>query len=254
MITPNDIRDGLNRGEFFLEYLPTVSLEDGHCVGAEALLRWQRPNGIILPQDFIPIAENTPLSGLLTYWVFDTVAVELADWLRENRNAYLSINVPPEIIGRGGMEYAATKSGLIDLSAQLILEVTERGVPDQIAVAALGDIWGRGILVALDDVTLVGGANMAILSRCPFHIIKLDRSLIGLIEEGLALPEWISSISALLDTSKLRVIAEGVETEWQYTVLRTAGIQYAQGYYFSRPINAERFKEYFHAKSRSVGA
>lgn len=253
MITPNDIRDGLNRGEFFLEYLPTVSLEDGHCVGAEALLRWRRPNGVILPQDFIPIAENTPLSGLLTYWVFDTVAVELADWLRENRNAYLSINVPPEIIGRGGMEYAATKSGLIDLSAQLILEVTERGVPDQIAVAALGDIWGRGILVALDDVTLVGGANMAILSRCPFNIIKLDLSLIGLIEEGLELPEWISSISALLDTSQLRVIAEGVETEWQYTVLRAAGIQYAQGYYFSRPINAERLKEYFHAKSRTIG-
>lgn len=253
MITPNDIRDGLNRGEFFLEYLPTVSLEDGHCVGAEALLRWRRPNGVILPQDFIPIAENTPLSGLLTYWVFDTVAVELADWLRENRNTYLSINVPPEIIGRGGMEYAATKSGLIDLSAQLILEVTERGVPDQIAVAALGDIWGRGILVALDDVTLVGGANMAILSRCPFNIIKLDLSLIGLIEEGLELPEWISSISALLDTSQLRVIAEGVETEWQYTVLRAAGIQYAQGYYFSRPINAERLKEYFHAKSRTIG-
>ncbi len=202
---------------------------------------------------FHPNCREYPIIGLLTYWVFDTVAVEMADWLRQNRNAYLSINVPPEIIGRGGMEYAATKSGLIDLSAQLILEVTERGVLIR-SQSPPWEIFGQRYPRGADDVTLVGGANMAILSRCPFHIIKLDRSLIGLIEEELTQPEWISSISALLDTSKLRVIAEGVETEWQYTVLRAAGIQYAQGYYFSRPINAERFKEYFHAKSSSVGA
>jgi hypothetical protein len=72
MIDQAAIHEGMSRDEFFLEYLPTISLRDGKCVGAEALIRWRRPDGIVSPGEFIPIAENTPLSGLLTYWVLDT--------------------------------------------------------------------------------------------------------------------------------------------------------------------------------------
>src|SRR6187401_1331632 len=128
MIDQAAIREGLSRDEFFLEYLPTISLTDGRCVGAEALIRWRRPEGIVSPGDFIPIAENTPLSGLLTYWVLDTVAAELGDWLRANPDVRLAINVPPEILGRGGLGYVANKSGLAQQATQIILEVTERGL------------------------------------------------------------------------------------------------------------------------------
>src|SRR3954453_20494464 len=121
MIDLAAMREGLARGEFFLEYLPTISLADGSCIGAEALSRWRRATGVVPPGEFIPLIENTPLSGLLTYWVMDTVAAELNDWLRANRDAHISINVPPEILGRGGMEYAATKSGLLEQVSQLIL-------------------------------------------------------------------------------------------------------------------------------------
>src|SRR3954468_18783621 len=121
MIDLATIRDALARGEFFLEYLPAVSLAGGRCTGAEALIRWRSPAGIVSPAQFIPVVEQTPVSGLLTYWVMepvppalrvmDTVHAELGDWLRANPEAYVGINVPPEVLGRGGLAYSATKSG-----------------------------------------------------------------------------------------------------------------------------------------------
>ena len=102
MINVDTIRDGLAHGEFFLEYLPTVTLADGRCVGAEALSRWRRSSGVVPPDEFIHLIEGTPLSGMLTYWVIETVAKELGDWLRAHKEAHISINVPPEILGRAG--------------------------------------------------------------------------------------------------------------------------------------------------------
>jgi Predicted signal transduction protein containing sensor and EAL domains len=111
MITADAISDGLARGEFFLEYLPTVSLADGRCMGAEALARWRRSSGVVQPEEFIHTIEGTHLSGALTYWVLETVAKELGDWLRINNDVHIGVNVPPEILGRGGLEYAAGKPG-----------------------------------------------------------------------------------------------------------------------------------------------
>src|SRR5436190_21257199 len=120
MITVDAIRDGLAQREFFLEYLPTVSLVDGRCVGAEALARWRRPDEVVQPDDFIHLIEGTYLSGLFTYWVLETVASELGDWLRAHRDAHIGINVPPEVLGRGGLEYAAEKTGLSEIRNQII--------------------------------------------------------------------------------------------------------------------------------------
>ena len=103
MIDLSAIEAGLNNGEFFLEYLPIISLEHHRCIGAEALIRWQRSSGVVPPLDFIPIVEETPLSGLITYWVIETAAVELGDLLRVVKDFSLSINIPPEILGRGGL-------------------------------------------------------------------------------------------------------------------------------------------------------
>jgi sensor c-di-GMP phosphodiesterase-like protein len=241
MIDPADIREGLNRGEFFLEYLPTISLTDGRCTGAEALIRWRRPAGVVPPGQFIPLIENTPLSGVLTYWVLDTVYAELGDWLRANRDAHVSINVPPEILGRGGLAYVAGKCGLLEHVSQLILEVTERGLPDLLGVEAINQGGGVGARTALDDVTLAGGANLAVLARCNFYAIKLDKSLVDQITPDGPAPEWVRLVTAMLESSRLQVIAEGVETEHQLAALRAAKIQEAQGFYFSRPIPVTAF-------------
>jgi sensor c-di-GMP phosphodiesterase-like protein len=235
------IQDGLVQGQFFLEYLPTISLADGHCLGAEALIRWRTATGLIPPDRFIPRVENTPLSGLLTYWVMDTVAAEMGDWLLTNRDAHVSVNVPPEILGRGGIYYVATKPERVQQASQLILEITERSVPDPLGVEAINLGAGQGIRVVLDDVTLVGAANLAVLARCNFYAIKLDKSLIDQIRPQHRVPEWLKSVRALLASSQLLVIAEGVESEHQVTTLRAAHIQAAQGFYFSRPLPADAF-------------
>ncbi len=244
MISLDAIRDGLAQGEFFLEYLPTVSLADGRCVGAEALARWRRSSGLVKPGEFIPRIEGTYLSGMLTYWVFETMAKELGDWLRVHKEAYIGVNVPPEILGRGGLEYAATKTGLSEIRNQIVLEVTERGIPDNLGVTTLEEASRSGVRIALDDVTLTG-TNLAVLSRCTLDMIKTDQSLVAQITPECPCPAWLSGLSALLESTRVAVIAEGVETEAQAEALRAAGIPMAQGYYFSPPISAEQLKAYY---------
>ena len=248
MITVDAIHAGLSQGEFFLEYLPTVALADGRCVGAEALTRWRRPSGMISPAEFIPLIEGTPISGLLTYWVIETVMNELGQWLAAHEEVHLAINVPPEILGRGGLEYTATKTGLSALRRQIVLEVTERGLPDRLGVAALEAASRSGARIALDDVML-SGANLAILSRCPFDIVKVDQALVSQITPTVPRPEWLSGLAGLLHSTRVEVIAEGVETEAQAAALRAAGVPMAQGYHFSPPVAAEELKV-FHARNR----
>jgi EAL domain-containing protein (putative c-di-GMP-specific phosphodiesterase class I) len=249
VIDVDAIHAGLTGGEFFLEYLPTFSLETECCVGAEALVRWRRPSGIVPPDEFIPVAENTFLSGLITYWVLETAAAELGDWLRDNE-VHLSINVPPEILGRGGLAYVATKVGLLDLNQKLVLEVTERNVPDQMGVSAIVEAARRhGVRIALDDVN-VSGANIIVLARCHVAIIKLDRELVAELGRGGEEPAWLAALSSLLRTTPMEVIAEGVESAAQRDVLRAAGIRMAQGYFFSPPLRARPFLDFFEALRR----
>lgn len=244
------IRAALEAREFFLVYLPTVSLRDGRCVGAEALIRWRRWGNVVVDaQHFIPLTDQTPLSGAITYWVIDTVADEIGNWLGANEDAHISINVPPEILGRGGLDYAATKSGLRARVKQVILEITERGIPDQLGLDALNSIASTGARVALDDTTL-SGANLALLTRCNFDIIKIDGTLVEQLIPGEPLPTWLDGLSALLKSSPLQVIAEGVETAMQVDALKAAGVQMAQGHYFSMPLPADAFFRYY-AASRS---
>ena len=248
MIDLDMIRAGLDNDEFFLEYLPILSIEPERCVGAEALLRWQRPAGVTFPDDFVPLAENTPLSGLLTYWVIDRVAIEMGDWLRKQDGVEMHINVPPEILGRGGLEYAAQKSGLHDVRHKIVLEITERGVPDQLGLHAIDLAARQGVRIALDDVR-IDPANVMVLSRCNAQIIKIDKSV--LLDNGVSgtMPRWAEALSVLLKTTDLEVIAEGVETAEQLAMLRAAGVRRVQGHYFSAPLRADAFLNYYRQHS-----
>jgi sensor c-di-GMP phosphodiesterase-like protein len=243
------IRRALQAGEFFLVYQPIVALSDGRCVGGEALIRWRRGSTVTEAGDFIPQTERTPLSGTITYWVMDEIANELGLWLAENGDALIGINVPPEILGRGGIEYAANKSGLRALAKQLVFEVTERGVPDQLGLDALNSIPATGARVALDDMTL-SGANLALLTRCHFDFVKIDRSLVAQLNGDSKRPQWLEGMAAVVGMSELQVIAEGIERQSQATALRDAGVQLAQGHLFAPPLAADEFKRYY-AESRT---
>jgi EAL domain-containing protein (putative c-di-GMP-specific phosphodiesterase class I) len=245
MVDFNAVITGFEQGEFFLRYLPTVSINDGQCVGAEALIRWRRPSGIVAAHEFIPLMENTPLSGILTYWVIDKVAAELCGWLRAHPEAFISINVPPEILGRGGMAYAIQKSGLREFTQQLIFEITERGIPDLLGLKGIiTGAEGFGIRFALDDVSM-SGTNLAILTRCPFNIIKIDLATVQQIVPESPHPDWLQGLSAMLPTLRVDVIAEGVETAYQAATLREAGIKLAQGFYFAHPTSAAGLQEFY---------
>jgi EAL domain-containing protein (putative c-di-GMP-specific phosphodiesterase class I) len=198
---------------------------------------------VLQPLDFLPLIENTPAAGLLTYFVIERVAAEFLDWLRAN-DAFISINIPPEIIGRGGLRYVAEKTGLMEVAAKIVLEITERGVPDQIAFEAIKLAADYGVRVALDDVG-TGGENIIVLSRCNIPIIKLDRDLVGRVQPGAPLPREIDEIAHLLVTGKFEVIAEGVETAHQAEVLLGLGIKLAQGFYLAKPLPASAFKAFF---------
>ncbi len=248
-VTPNlgDIRSAFDRGEFFLEYQPIVSLQDGRCLGAEALTRWQRPGGAAVDAiQFMPSTDRTPLSGLITYWVIDTVAKELGAWLDAHPEAAIAINIPPEILGRGGLEYAAVKSGLRARSRQLILEITERGIPDQLGLDALNAIPGTGARIALDDTTL-SGANLALLMRCHFDFVKIDHTLVHQLGPGGVAPRpaWLDGLTALLGMTSLQIVAEGIESAEQAQVLKTAGVQWGQGRFLSPPLRADAFQRYY---------
>jgi sensor c-di-GMP phosphodiesterase-like protein len=246
MIDLQAIGAGLMGGEFFLEYQPIVSLESNRCIGAEALSRWRRPSGVVMPNDFIPQMENTPLSGLLTYWVIDTVARELGPWLRANSDVQICINVPPEILGRGGMHYAAVNSCLTDVVDKVVLEITERGVPDRIGVDALNAMEGSGVRVALDDVHL-DEANWVILSRAKVAIIKVDSvSTAQMLARGES-QSITDGLAALMRASDVEIVVECVESADQAEIFRKIGIRQAQGLHFSPPLAAKAFEAYFYS-------
>lgn len=238
------ILSALRAGEFRLHYLPTVRLDDGRCVGAEALIRWRRDGAWVPPMDFVPDTERTPLAGLITYWVIDTVAAELKDWLRAHPAAHVSINVPPDVLGRGGLEYASAKSGLSEVRGQVVIEVTERGVPDEQGLLALDHMAREGVRVALDDVRL-NGTNLALLSRCHFELIKLDRQLVQELRAGAPEPQWLPGLRALLVATRLEVVAEGVEQEAQRELLAQAGVRLGQGHLFSDALPAAQFLSWY---------
>ena len=243
----NAIEVAFERREFFLKYQPIVSLQDGRCLGAEALIRWRRPDGSTMDAGgFMPSVDRTPLSGLITYWVIDTVAAELNSWLGAHPEANIAINIPPEILGRGGLDYAATKSGLRARARQLILEITERGVPDQQGLDALNRVPETGARVALDDTTL-SGTNLALLMRCHFDFVKVDRLLVQQIghEEDQRRPAWLDGLAALLDRTSLQIVAEGIESSWQGETLKNAGVQWGQGHLLAEPLALDAFLRYY---------
>jgi sensor c-di-GMP phosphodiesterase-like protein len=251
MINLETIHAGLDNGEFFIEYQPIINPHQLRCVGAEALVRWQRPIGVVLPNDFIPLIGNTPLAGLLTYWVIDQVAREMGDWLAVQQGVELHINVPPEILGRGGIEYAMQKSSLSKFKDKIVLEITEHGVPDQMGLDALDDAARQGVRIALDDIR-IDPASVLILSRSNVQIIKIDKSVLLNIREG-STSSWAEALATLLKTTNLEVIAEGVETAEQLASLMAVGVQRVQGHYFSRSLRKDAFLEYFqHRPSMAI--
>jgi len=246
--TLEELEDALINEQFFIEYQPIMRIDGKECVGAEALIRWRRGQELVSPSEFIPVAENTLLAGLITYWVIERISQELGDWLRSEERAFISVNVPPELLGRGGLMHVASKCGLMEVADQLVMEVTERGIPDNLGLQALLKAQEIGIRVCLDDVG-VTNENLLVYARANIDLIKLDKSIAAEMLE----PDWtadkIGALEVFTRSTTIQVIAEGVETEFQRDIFQELGVPMAQGWYFSYPLSAEGLFEFFRASS-----
>lgn len=251
MITLDDVAAGLAAGEFFLDYLPTVRLDDGRCVGCEALVRWRRPLGVAAPGTFIPLVENTPLAEELTFWVMGRAAADLGGWLRATDGVHVAVNVPPGLLGRAADGFAGRPAVPADLTDKLVLEVHERVVSDGAGVDALNRAAGGGrFRVALDEVG-ASGAGFAVLSRVRVPVLKLARSVTAQLGSAAA-DGFVRDVAGFARVTGAEVVAVGVERSDQAAALRRAGVSMAQGWLYSHPISAAGIAAYH--SSRQLGS
>ena len=251
-----DLRQAIATGAFELHYQPLVNLRDGKITSCEALLRWRHPqHGMILPDEFIPIAEETGLIIQLGEWVLKTACVEAMNW---PNNINVAVNVSPIQFNNQTLKPAVmralSESGLP--AGRLDLEVTEAVLirDDEAALHKLAELQALGVRIAMDDFG-TGYSSLNYLHRFAFDKIKIDRSFVKSIADkdgSLAIVQAVISIAKYLQIS---VVAEGVETEQQLQALRKLGCTEMQGFLFCRPVPAAELPQIFQShRKRSVDA
>ena len=237
----SDLRYALERNEFLLHYQPKVDIAGNRIVGMEALVRWQQPGkALIAPAQFIPLAEETGLIVPIGEWVLKTACLQNKAWQDQGLpRLRMAVNLSPRQFAHESLLQDVARvlkeTGLDP--AWLELEITESMVmrqPEQ-AVALLGSLRAMGIHLSIDDFG-TGYSSLSYLKRFPLDSVKIDRSFILDIpgsDDDVAITQ---AIIAMAHSLRLKVIAEGVETEEQLRFLRENGCDEMQGYYFCRPL------------------
>jgi diguanylate cyclase (GGDEF)-like protein/PAS domain S-box-containing protein len=241
-----DLRHALERDEFRNYYQPIVALDSGRIVGFEALLRWQHPTrGLIGPDQFIHVAEETGLIRELGWWNLREACRQLSEWKKNSEN-YLDFTMNVNLSAKQFLQpnlVEEIRDLILDLGfspATLKLEITESTVMiDPSATAKmLQEIKALGVLLAIDDFG-TGYSSLSYLHRFPLDTLKIDRSFISSVgSEGEGM-EIAKTIMPMAKNLRLDVIAEGVETMEQVDLLRKLHCKYAQGFYFSKPLAAD---------------
>ena len=244
------MRQALDKEEFVLHYQPKVNLASGKLTGAEALIRWNDPRtGLVPPGRFIPILEETGLIHDVGRWALRKAIEDYLRWRAAGLAAVrIAVNVSPlQLRNRGFIAEIEQAIGIdAHAAAGLELEITESLIMEDVkhSIASLQAIRAMGVTIAIDDFG-TGFSSLSYLSKLPVDTLKIDRSFVIDMTagpEGLAL---VSTIINLAHSLKLKVVAEGVETEEQSRLLRLLNCDEMQGFLFSKPVPGEIFETKF---------
>jgi predicted signal transduction protein with EAL and GGDEF domain len=240
----DDLRQATSRGELVVFYQPIVSLKDGRLSGFEALIRWQRPGfGLVAPGDFIPVAEETGLIVSIGTWVLREACRQMCAW-------HLQFPSDPPLTM--AVNFSAKQFIQPNLLEQVVQVLRETGLdPGSLGVEftesvamqdadrtarILSKVKALGVHTSIDDFG-TGYSSLSHLRRLPLDILKLDRSFVSEMEQSSENREIVHTIISLAHILGMHVVAEGVETVEQANQLRSLGCKYAQGYFFSKPMN-----------------
>jgi sensor c-di-GMP phosphodiesterase-like protein len=238
------IRYAVRRREITAKYQPVIDLNTGACVGAEALARWSRADGtVVRPDAFIPFAEDNGLIEMITDQMLNRVAEDLGELLRTRKDLHVSINITPRELQNDrivDLMNQMTEQSRIE-PRQVSLEATERSLMDtNSANGIIRKLRKGGYSISIDDFG-TGYSSLSYLQTLDVDNLKIDKCFIEAIDAEAATSGVVSHIIEMARTLKLVMIAEGVETEAQAEFLRDRGVQYAQGWLFSKALTRDQF-------------
>ncbi len=254
-----DLRKALDGSQFVIFYQPEVSLQTGRIVGYEALIRWNHPErGLLPPSEFIPIAEETGLIVPIGRWVLREACRQMAQWHHS-----LQIELRPSVSVNMSLKQLADPAFVHDVAdaldetglnpPSLRLELTESSIMEnsQLSLSVLRRLKKLGVGLELDDFG-TGYSSLSYLHQLPFDALKIDRSFVGGIPDREGSGHMVETILGMARSLKLDVVAEGVETKEQRDQLIALGCPFAQGYYFSKPVDKESTSRVLHEEANEA--
>jgi len=254
----NSLKAAFENDEFLIHYQPIIDIHKNEVIGVEAFLRWQHPDkGMIQPSDFVNIVEDCGLIVALGEWLIFSVCKQIKVWQEaglENQN--VSINLSPRQFKEQDLvavfSQAMSENGLDGSS--LSVEVTERTLIDNIGEveSTLKKLRAMGMKILLDDFG-TGYASLAYLKEFPVDVVKIDRAFVTGIPDNEEDSTIVDAIAGLTRGLKLALHAEGVENERQLNVLKSIGCQYAQGFYWSKPLPGDEYEQFYMNQIYNIG-
>ncbi len=246
----SELRNAVARDELTLHYQPKIEVRVDKAVHAEALVRWRHPvHGILAPDEFIPLAEQSGNIGMITKWVLRKAIADCGEWNAAGLNLTVAVNL--SVLDLFDSELPAYIDGLLAearlAASNLVLEITESAIMKDpgYALKILWDLKNRGVVLAIDDYG-TGYSSLAHLKRLPVDELKIDKSFVTNLRD--ASTDDILIVRSTIELGHnmgLKVIAEGVENAEAWRILKDLGCDMAQGYYVSPPLPMREFRDWF---------
>lgn len=242
------LKGAIEKGEFEVYYQPIYDIKTEDIIGAEALIRWNGENGIVFPDQFIPLAKKTGDIVDLDKFVLKEAVKTCREWIDKGKDDfYISINASKLFLKQEGfVEFVIEELDKFNVPySALRIEITEDEIIDDVeyTINLLNKVRAKGIKVYLDDFG-VGYSSFNHIKILPVDVIKIDRSLVANIESDIKTKSIVKTLIMLCHSLNLRVVCEGVEDLTQVNILKDLACDNIQGYYFSRPLPKESFNEF----------